>query len=261
MKLKFTTKMYIAVNAVLLIFRTIQILFLTEAQTAFLKPNLLAINIIATIIITILLLYTAANSYLAIRQPTAIGNTGNVGFVLGIISAVLFLAGFISTLIYQPHIWSILAVSSLATSATSTLYAVSQKSTQPLPRVAPLSFIVLGVFAIVSAYMFYSEHPLRVRTVYEFFALVSAVLFFLSFGKAVSAVKPKQNFRLMYPLGIVSSTLCFASVVPELLASVFNATDKISSTCVSQFILFACGLFIATVTLSTHMRTNTKKID
>ena len=46
MKLKYTTKLFIAVNIIAVAKRTVQILVFTENETAFFKDGTLAVNII-----------------------------------------------------------------------------------------------------------------------------------------------------------------------------------------------------------------------
>ena len=127
------------------------------------------------------------------------------------------------------------------------------------PRPASLIFIACVLCEMLAAYKFYTEHPLRVRTVFEVFAICGSLLFFVVFGKTLCGVRPERSFRFLYPLGLISSTLCFASVVPETLARIFGKGANVSASCISQFLLLGAGLFMATVTLATFRRQNTKR--
>ena len=218
LKLKFTTKIYLFLNLLLTLLRTLQILFLTEPGTAFLKDGHAFLNWTGSIIVVLVMLYLAANSYLALRQPTKVGSIGVPGFFLYALSAALFAIGGAATFVGKPHFWEMLA-----------------------------------------AYKFYTEHPLRVRTVFEVFAICGSLLFFVVFGKTLCGVRPERSFRFLYPLGLISSTLCFASVVPETLARIFGKGANVSASCISQFLLLGAGLFMATVTLATFRRQNTKR--
>jgi hypothetical protein len=249
----------LGVNILIFIFRTLQIVLLTEKGTAFLKEKFTVINILLPVILMLLLIYTAANSYLATRQPTSVGKMGTFGFVICIISSVFIFAGSISTLIFRPSAWALLFAASLGAVFGVVLFAIPQIKEYTFPKPAALLFVFFGLTSLIAAYMYYSEHPLRARTVYEITALITSELFFLCLGKAISDVKPQKNFRLLYPLGIVSSTLCFSSCLPEITATVLGFGNRVTDTSVSQFIIIGIGLFTAFVTISSFRRANTKR--
>lgn len=259
LRLKFTTKIYLFLNLLLTLLRTLQILFLTEPGTAFLKDGHAFLNWTGSIIVVLVMLYLAANSYLTLRQPTKVGSIGIPGFVLYALSAALFAIGGAATFVGKPHFWAVVAVSAPLAAFACALFAAGEIAEYEFPRPASLIFIACVLCEMLAAYKFYTEHPLRVRTVFEVFAICGSLLFFVVFGKTLCGVRPERSFRFLYPLGLISSTLCFASVVPETLAGIFGKGANVSASCISQFLLFGAGLFIATVTLATFRRQNTKR--
>lgn len=259
MKLKFTTKIYLFLNLLLTLLRTLQILFLTEPGTAFLKSGHAFLNWTGSVIVVLIMLYLAANSYLALRQPVRVGSIGVPGFVLYSLSAAMFAIGGASTFVGKPQFWPVVASAALLAAFVCMLFAAGEIAEYEFPRPASLILIASVLCEMLAAYKFYTEHPLRVRTVFEVFAICGSLLYFVLLGKALCGVRPERSFRLLYPLGLVSSTLCFASVVPETLARIFGKGANVSASCISQFLIFGAGLFIATTTLATFRRQNTRR--
>jgi hypothetical protein len=260
LKLKYVTKVFIAVNTITIVFRTLQIMFLTESGSAFLKDGFYVLNIIAGIVIALLIAYNSVNSFFAVRQPARVRNSGKFGFVVSAVTGLFYIIGGATKFGGNLSGWQILFLMSLAAAFACFLFAASAISEYVFPKIAALAFISLWLTEFVLAYNFYKERALRVRTIYEAFALFSTVLFFICLGKAYSGVSASKNFRFLYPLGLLSSTLCFASVVPEFIALVCGFSKNISPTSVSSFALFGAGLFIAYVTLSTFSRSNTRRL-
>ena len=69
MKLKYTTKFYIFTNLFLILFRLLQILFLTESKTTFLKPQFNVVSVIGTVIGVALLCLLAFRAYFVSKKP------------------------------------------------------------------------------------------------------------------------------------------------------------------------------------------------
>ena len=257
MKLKFATRIYIAVNAFAILFRTVQIMFMTESNTAFLKQNLIVLNVIGTVFVVLLLIYMTLNTFLATRQPVGINSSGIPMAVVSGISGVLYcICGGLS-FVNHGTAWRIIFVLSLAAALFSFLFTASSVLDYRFPKAAALMPVAFWMGEFIVAYIYSTECSLRVRTVYETFALTLSLLFFICFGKLYSGVSKEKNFRLLYPLGLLASSLCFISVTPEFIARVFGFSDKVSVSCTPETALMGGGLFIAAVTLNTFKKSNT----
>ena len=92
MKLKYTTKLFIAVNAIILAFRTLQVLLLTEPNTGFLKGDYIVVNIIGAVLVVACLAALFSNASMAVRQPRKINCGGVASCVVAALSAVLYFA-------------------------------------------------------------------------------------------------------------------------------------------------------------------------
>lgn len=257
MKLKFATKTFIVSNAFLIFFRSLQIMFLTESETGFLKNGFTALNVFFTVIAFIIIAYTALNSYFAIRQPLEVNSHGKPTAVAAGISG-LFLCISSGSLIVNHGIgWKYQLLFSLLSALCMFLFAASSLFDYKFPKVAPLALIALCLSEFLVCYVYSSEHPLRVRTVYEVFSISTCLLFYLVFGKTVSGVSKAKNFKIMYPLGFVSSIFSFAASVPELIATALGFSEKVSSAAISPFITLGNAIFITAVTLNTFKKSNT----
>lgn len=257
MKIKYTTKVFIAVNAIAVLFRTLQIIFLTESGTGFLKEGFTAVNIIGTAVTVFAFVLLFTNAAQAVRQPERVNCSGTASAAAAMASGVMcFLGGMLS--VGDGHAFDKpIFFLSLAFLAVCTVVALSAFGKCAFPKTGILIFTAYWLLEFISAYLFYTERPLRVRTVHETFALCFVILFFVTLGKAVCGVKPALNFRRIYPLGLTASGLCILSLLPELIAVLCGFKDKVTESAVMPLTLAAAALFIGFFTINTFKKTNT----
>ncbi len=258
MKLRFTTKSFIISCFLYNLFRTLQIMFLTDSETRFLKPELIWLDIILTIVFLLPVVYTVANTYYAFRCPVCVGKTGICGAVVGIVSGILLtIPIFMHIFSTKPSLISILlpalGVVSCFWLAASELFGFN------LPKPAFLPLLASTLYGFINAYTVYTSHPLRARTIYEIIAIAFSVLFFLYLSKAHSDVKPEKNFRLLYPLGFASAVFCFTATIPEIVATVCGFGDNVATHSISPFVLLGLGIITTYITLASNTYKNTKK--
>lgn len=256
MKLKHTTKLYIVVNLIAVLFRTVQICALTESDTAFLKEGTLLINIIGTCVSVgayILLFIVALKD---LRQPEKISCDGIPSIVVLGVTGSLYLVGCVLSFVFKPYGWILTAIMSLLCVVATISFMDSARNKKPLSKVCSLAFIAYWSVEFVEAYLFYTERPLRVRTVYETAALCFIIAFLIVFGKAVSGVKPKENLRLIYPLGLIASSLCIVSFVPEAIAGIIGFSQKVTESAVMPEALVAAAVFTGFFTVNTFAKTD-----
>ncbi len=258
MKLKYTTKFFIATNAFLILFRTIQILFLTESNTAFLKNNFIIISIIGTVIGVIMLALLAFRAFFVSRKPIKVITHNKPVAIASAISSVLYLVGGILTWINNSNGFYAFTLS-LLTAISCALFAIASFTDFKFHKICALPPIALWLLEFILAYSYYTERTLRVRIVYETFAICLVLLFYIRFGKLVSRVSAEKNYHHVYVLGLVASTLCFASIIPEFIAIIVGQGNKVTTSCVSLFSLFAAGIFILAFTLDAFKSSNTIK--
>lgn len=257
MKLKYTTKLFIVVNLIAVAFRTVQIMFLTESGTAFLKTNMLAANIIGTVLVVLSLGALCFNANGAVRQPEALNCKGIPSAIVACLSGILYLAGGCLGAVSSGNINTVLLASSVALAVACTLLTVTALGKMRFPKGAALLFLVYWLVEFICAYLFYTEKALRVRTVYETFAICAVLLFSVTLGKAISGVSPEKNFRRIYPLGLLACTLCNVSLIPELIAWVCGFGDKVTESAVMPLSLAAAAIFTGFFTINTFKKSNT----
>lgn len=257
MKIKYTTKVFIAVNAIAVLFRTLQIILLTEKDTGFLKEGFTAVNIIGTVVTVFAFLLLFTNAAQAVRQPEKVNCSGTASAAVAMASGVLcFLGGMMS--LGDGHAFGTpIFFLSLVFLAVCTVIALSAFGKCAFPKAALLIFTAYWVLEFVSAYLFYTERPLRVRTVHETFALCFVILFFVTLGKAVCGVKSELNFRRIYPLGLTASGLCILSLLPELIATLCGFKANVTESAVMPLTLASAALFIGFFTINTFKKSNT----
>lgn len=257
MKLKYTTKLFIVVNIIAVLFRTVQICALTESGSAFLKQGTIAINIISTCISVVAYVLLFYNASQAVRQPEKINCSGIPSIVALGVTGSLYLAGCVLSVVFKPYGWGLTAITSLLCVGAVLSFMDSAYNKKTLSKVWPLAFVVYWLVEFIEAYLFYTERPLRVRTVYETAALCFVVVFYIVFGKAISGVKPQENFRLIYPLGLTACSLCMISVIPETIASIIGFGEKTTQSAVMPEALVAAAVFTGFFTINTFKKSNT----
>ncbi len=257
MKLKYTTKLFIVVNAIVLVFRTLQVIFLTEADRAFLKPNMLVINIIGTAISVLSLAALFYNASLAVRQPEKINCRGVFSAIAaGVVGCLYMLTGLFAA-IEKTSGWQIILLTAVLATVSAALMVASALSEFKFPKWAAILPVLFWTGLLVNGYINYTEHALRVRTVYEIFAVCFMILFSLTYGKAISGVKPSKNFRFIYPFGLVASSLCMASVIPEAIATLVSKGENVASSPIPVAALVAGAVFTGFFTVNTFKKSNT----
>ena len=257
MKLKYTTTLFILVNLIVTAFRTVQVLILTEAGTGFLKSNALGWNIAGMVFSVLALAALFFNSVRAVRQPETINLKGAPSMVMLAAVGIMYACGAAFSLIEKQIGYKIEILLLLLAAFSAFIILISALCRLQLPKICALSFIAYWLVKFALAYLHYTEKPLRVRTVYETLAICFVILFSVAFGKAFSGVKSERNFRLLYPFGLIASSLCIVSVIPEFIAFITGQGDKITELAVSPIVLVAAAVFTGFVTINTFKKSNT----
>ena len=151
MKLKHTTKLYIVVNLIAVLFRTVQICALTESDTAFLKEGTLLINIIGTCVSVgayILLFIVALKD---LRQPEKISCDGIPSIVVLGVTGSLYLVGCVLSFVFKPYGWILTAIMSLLCVVATISFMDSARNKKPLSKVCSLAFIAYWLVEFVEA--------------------------------------------------------------------------------------------------------------
>lgn len=253
MKLQLTTILYFISNILFIAFRTVQILCFTEKDTAFLMPQYMPLTISVCAVGLLLLGIIFINALYKPRMPKDIKAKTVPSLAVSAVSGVLYaVSGVLYTLDHKSI--SFFLVISVAAALTCILYGFTEFFGYEFPRFATLILIITWIYEFITSYLFYSTKPLRFRTILETLAVAFVVLFFISFGKLKSGVKQARNIRLLYPLGLIASTLCFVSLVPEFIAWSFGEPAKITESCVSQAALLSAGIFTAFISLGCFKR-------
>lgn len=260
LKLKFTTKLFILCSVLSAVLRTVQIVFLTEADIKYLKPGHTFLNVLIVLLPLLIVVYTVANAAIATRRPKKMGSKGPVQFAAYTVSAVLYVvSGVVGSA--GGDVSKAGLILSLAAAVYFVLLAVSSVSKQSIPKAATLLPIIYWTYELVISYLHYTKHSMRAGTVYAVLASVSSVLFFTCVGKILCSVTPSKNYRIMYPLGILTAVLCITAVVPDILAKIFGCGSMVSESFVPQGMIAANGIFSASLTLSTFKRSNTRRVN
>lgn len=258
MKLKFTTKLYLFTNILLTVLRTVQIIFFTD-DNGFLKKGYTVFNILAPVICGLFLLYTCGNALISNRKPKTVANKGWVGFGLSAASGILYIMAGADSFVSGVAGGKAVFLLSLTAGFACFLFAASARFDYKFPKPTALLLIAYWLLQLVMTYIFYTERPLRVRTIYEVFAVILCLLFFSSFGKIESGIANAKTFKTFYCLGLAASTFCFVSAVPEFLTYIFTAGTHVSVTAIPVPALLAGGIFTTYYTINTFATKKRKR--
>ena len=250
-------KFFVAVNIIAVLFRTVQICALTESDTAFLKQGTAIINIIGTCIFVGMYIFLFCVALKVDNRPEMINCNGILSIVALGITGSLYLVGCILSILFQPNGWVLTAVMSVLCVSAILMFMDSAYNKKALPKIWALAFVAYWLAEFVEAYLFYTERPLRVRTVYETAALCFVIAFFILFGKSISRVKSQENHKLLYPIGFIACSLCMISFLPEAIAAVIGFGEKTTVSAVMPEALVAAAVFTGFFTINTFKGPNT----
>lgn len=257
MKLKYTTKLFIIVNTIAVALRTAQIFLLTEDKTGFLKPGLSVINIIIAVFTVLCIAAMFSNSSQAVRQPEKLNCCGLPSAIAAGMTALCYLGSGIAAVVAKSVGWKIVLLMSVLAAVMCIWLMLAALKVVEIKKGIMLLPLPYWLIVFVLSYLFYTERSLRVRTVYETFAVSFFILFTVVLGKAVSGVNPEKNFRRIYPLGLTACTLCTVSVLPELIATLSGFAEKVSDSPVMPLTLVAGAVFSGFFTINTFKKSNT----
>ncbi|MBE6798308.1 MAG: hypothetical protein E7525_00800 [Ruminococcaceae bacterium] len=248
MKHWLTTLIYFIGNIVFIALRTIQILLFTESETAFLKPDTMPVNIVFGVLGALLIGALFATSLFKPRKLREVEENSYPCLIISCLVGGLYLiSGLISFMTNTSGIFT--ALVSVLAAATSVLYGFTEFKGYEFPRFGALFLVIVWAWEFILSYFYYTTRPLRLRTVLETFAIVFCILFFLSFAKLKSGVDQSRSAKLLYMSGLVASTLCFASLVPEFIVWAVGKSANLTASCVSPAALLAGGIFAAFISL------------
>lgn len=244
MKHRLMTVFYFLGTAVLVALRTVQIILFTEEKSAFLSQKAMPFNII----FAVLLAGAVASAFvIAFIKPHEMCEVPEKSFpsliVCSTVGGLYLVSGLLSYILHNSGIF--FALVSVLAAAAILLYGYTEFKGYEFPGVLSLIFVATAAWQFILSYSFYTTRPLRVSTVIEVFAMVALLLFFLLFGKLKSKVNKRKSVKLLFPLGLATSALCFVAVLPELLAIALKSSDKLAATSVSPVSLLAGGIFAA----------------
>lgn len=257
MKSKSTTWLYLITGLFLIVSRTLQIVVLTEPDTAFLKQEFLSVNIIFAAIGVLGLAALFIVALNVCRFPYETPTNPVPRFIVSLVSGVLYaISGAITMIVFKNNV--LLLLLSLLSAFVTLLFGFLCLSKNKIPKGLFLVLVVYWIYEFIISYLHYSTRPLRVRTVCETFAIALIVVFFLFLAKAKIGFKNKKSVKSFCPIGLVASLLCFVSLVPEFIATALGYSANVSASCVSQAALLAAGIFTAVVSFEGFKR---KRVD
>lgn len=236
------TIFYFLGTAVLVALRTVQIIFFTEEKSVFLTQNSMPLSIV----FAVLMAGAVASAFvIAFAKPHGLCEVPEKSFpsliVCFTVGGLYLISGLLSFILLGSGIF--FAIVSVLATAAMILYGYTEFNGYEFPGVLSLIFVATAAWQFVLSYSFYTTRPLRVNTVIEIFATVALLLFYLFFGKLKSKIDKIKSVKLLFPLGLATSSLCFVAVIPELLAIILKASDKLAATSVSPVSLLAGGIF------------------
>ena len=250
MKHRLTTLIYLIGNVLFIALRTVQILFFTEKGTAFLTTNSMPFSVAFSILFVAIIATSFSFALFSNKRLREVPENSYPCLIVCLIVGALYLvSGLVSYLLYSAGIF--FALISVLAAASMVLYGFTEFKGYEFPRFGSLFLIAVWSWQFILSYLCYTTRPLRLRTVVETFAIITLILFFLLFGKLKSNVDLNKSSRLLHPLGLVASTLCFASIVPEFIAWTLGNTDKLTFSCLSPVSLLAGGIFAAFISIYT----------
>ena len=209
------------VSAVVL--RTIQLIFLTDSVTGFYKDGL---ETIGTALMVVLVLVIAISSFLVfIFEKKKVSATPSSSILLG--SSALFagIANFFELFFYKVSfstvplfLLGLRVLLILASAAVLCWFGISILFGKKARPALSVILVITWVVRLMSSFICFTGMSNISENLYDVLMLISTLLFFLTFGKAICKVSNSTTNRTLIASSIAAVLFTAVSSIPCLIA-------------------------------------------
>lgn len=259
MKYRNILAFFLAALPVSIIIRLLQVLYVTEPVTGFVKKGFEGVNALMVIIMVIAVSVTAILSFTAHRQPTKPTRFNPLlavaSFALGGSMAYEIInETFVSAVRYWQII--LLDIFGMLSVLFFIIYGIALFIRLPLPRLLSLIPAVYCIMRLICIFTTISSLTLVMDNVMILASYCAVLLFFTSFAKLYNGIDSEHNFRKLLASGLCSAVICFADSIPRVIIRITGNASALRHSASSTAAILLFGVFSLFFTLTFFSRRN-----
>ncbi len=266
MKHKKIVMIAVALSALAILLRLIQLIIFIDEKTGLVKNT--SVALLFSVIISLVFagsvgIIFITSSFLGHRKPSQNPDLKDFPFLN-------FMTFFFGAFCLVPHLlpnynsdstWNLIG---LATSIFSCLFfilrGISFRSRLGCPQILSIAPILMFIFYTVKTFIDTTGMVLIIENVIKLVALCAGILFFASHGKVVSEVNFRTNSHRLYSFGLI---FFFFSVLYSIPPLIFTLLGKINllhgGISFDHFTILIAGIYALSFTLSLYSKALIKK--
>lgn len=259
MKYRNILAFFLAALPVSVIIRMLQVMYVTEPVTGFVRRGFEGVNTVITVILVIAVFVTAILSFTAHRRPTKPPRSNPVlavaSFALsGCMAYEIINETFVSAVRY----WQIILLDIFGMLAVLyfIIYGITLLAGFPLPRLISVIPAVYCIMRLICIFTAISSLTLVMDNVMILASYCVVLLFFTSFAKLYNGIDNENNFRKLLASGLCSAVICFADSVPRVIIRITGNASVLRHSASSTAAILMFGVFSLVFTLTFFSQRN-----
>ncbi len=229
----------------LLVCRTVQLLFMTESTTGFFKTEYSGYRFIfgiITALIFVLSFYFGNMKLAPVYTPIKISTPLST---VSIFTAFAFLISSGASSFGVFNLGNLIKlVMAIITSSFFLVLGLSGLLKTSVPKAVSVLSLPYFVYNLVLCFVLNSGMAVISESAYEILMLSAVLLFFLHLAKLVCGVTAAKNSNFLIPIGFISAMLCFITTIPRYFIILIGEKGVLKANSYNDFSVFVIGIFI-----------------
>lgn len=203
--------------AVSIVARTLQLIFINEPETGFVKPEYMPVAVVLAVSLVVALTAIFLLAKFSGSHPTGLKKRSVPLAAISFAMAGAIVFEIITTVLKQPFYpaYLILILLLLGCIAFFIMMGSSQISDRKLPASLALILVIYWIARLIVTFMSFTGIANISENVIETGTLCFSLIFLLDHGKILSGVNAEKSMRWIFPTGLMASLLCGLSALPR----------------------------------------------
>lgn len=245
LKYKSTWILYFTCVVVAIVTRVIQLIYMTEVDTGFLKPDFQQAGLLIGIGLIFMLLLIGFFAFTSDRFPVQLPQGSKPLAVFSFLAAAGQIYEIISSSgISDKAVFALYSILLLLSAVFFVFFGISQLIPIKIPNMLTLVPTVTMVVKLIWKFMRYTGMANISENLFDIGMLIFLTLFFLWMGKILNNMTSKYNLRVMFATGLIASLFCFVCTLPRYFIIMFGMGNVLHTESLPNPADVAIGLFI-----------------
>ena len=260
LKYKSTWILFFTCTAVSISTRIVQLLYMIETDTGFIKRDFEQAGIFIKILYVAMILLVGAFAFTSGRFPEKLPQGSKPLAVFAFLAALGQLYELVASKHYDsPAALVLYSLLLLLSAVFFVLYGLSQLISVQIPNLLTLIPVVTMIFKLVMAFMRYTGMANISENLFDIGMLIFLSIFFLWFGKILNGMVSKYNIRVLFASGLLAAFFCFVYTIPRFFIILAGMGSLLHTGTFPNPANVAAGLFIVAFLLEYFGHKNLKQ--